>query len=150
MGGLRATAPATDANADRLARRSQHKGERNPHILLSLQTLRAIAALSVTLAHIPNVSLILPQARYGAVGVDIFFVISGFIMVDSSKDLFQHPNGLRIFLLRRLARIVPLYWLITVVWFVRAGVGPHMTVQRLTWFLESRVLACFSYWLSYI
>jgi exopolysaccharide production protein ExoZ len=46
-------------------------------------------------------------------GVDIFFVISGFIMVYTSVDLFGRPGAWRIFLTRRLTRIVPLYWLLT-------------------------------------
>jgi peptidoglycan/LPS O-acetylase OafA/YrhL len=46
-------------------------------------------------------------------GVDIFFVISGFIIAYSSGSLFGRTGAWREFLLRRLARIVPLYWLIT-------------------------------------
>src|SRR5205085_10567493 len=43
-------------------------------------------------------------------GVDLFFVISGFIMVYASERLFGAPEGGRLFLGRRIARIVPLYW----------------------------------------
>jgi peptidoglycan/LPS O-acetylase OafA/YrhL len=43
--------------------------------------------------------------------VDLFFVISGFIMVYSSEDLFGKTGAWKAFLARRLARIVPLYWL---------------------------------------
>ena len=46
-------------------------------------------------------------------GVDVFFVISGFVMVYSSSRLFAAPSGSRVFLRRRLARIVPLYWTAT-------------------------------------
>ena len=49
----------------------------------------------------------------GAAGVDLFFVISGFVMVYSSESLFGRRDGPRKFFLRRLARIAPLYWAVT-------------------------------------
>src|SRR5688572_9349206 len=50
----------------------------------------------------------------GAAGVDLFFVISGFVMVYSSESLFGRREGPLRFLLRRLARIAPLYWAVTI------------------------------------
>jgi exopolysaccharide production protein ExoZ len=69
----------------------------------SIQTLRGIAALMVVLFHL------LP-GRYGvgAAGVDVFFVISGFIMGTVGVD--EAPGE---FLRKRFARIAPLYWLLT-------------------------------------
>jgi peptidoglycan/LPS O-acetylase OafA/YrhL len=46
-------------------------------------------------------------------GVDVFFVISGFVIVHASARLFAAPGGAKVFLRRRLARIVPLYWIMT-------------------------------------
>jgi peptidoglycan/LPS O-acetylase OafA/YrhL len=47
-------------------------------------------------------------------GVDIFFVISGFVIVHASARLFATGwAGVRLFIARRLARIVPLYWIMT-------------------------------------
>lgn len=46
-------------------------------------------------------------------GVDIFFVISGFIIVLASRNLHGTPGGVRTFLRRRFRRVVPLYWLFT-------------------------------------
>ena len=48
----------------------------------------------------------------GAGGVDIFFVISGFIMWQSTARRKTAPDD---FLRKRLARIAPLYWLMTLV-----------------------------------
>lgn len=88
----------------------------------AIQALRAFAALLVALGHmlhevasmkggvLPPPSLF--QDWTGA-GVDIFFVISGFVMVYASQRLFAAPGGARLFLTRRIARIVPLYWLMT-------------------------------------
>jgi peptidoglycan/LPS O-acetylase OafA/YrhL len=85
--------------------------------LLSVQILRAIAALSVCAVHFNALSLMLdgrqnhPLVLYPlASGVDLFFVISGFVMVYSTEHLFGTVSGPSIFLRRRLARIVPLYW----------------------------------------
>ncbi len=96
------------------------KSETGTETLLSVQILRAAAALCVCTVHFNAVSLMLagraqdPLALYPlASGVDLFFVISGFVMVYSSEPLFGAANSPRIFLGRRLARIVPLYWIMT-------------------------------------
>ena len=74
----------------------------------SIQYLRAIAALGVVIFH----SLESSEHRFivGQAGVDLFFIISGFIMA----SLMSGPEGKPgIFLGRRLLRIVPLYWIAT-------------------------------------
>ena len=47
------------------------------------------------------------------VGVDLFFIISGFIIIYTSRSLFESSSGPRKFLQRRVVRVVPLYWLFT-------------------------------------
>lgn len=92
--------------------------------LVSIQALRAIAALLVFWGHAINAVHLKGEADfphlYGPFGVDIFFVISGFVMVYSSERLFGQPGAPITFFVRRLARIVPLYWAATtiLVWFV--------------------------------
>lgn len=49
----------------------------------------------------------------GVSGVDLFFVISGFVMICSSRNLFDKLDGWKAFSFRRITRIVPLYWLAT-------------------------------------
>jgi exopolysaccharide production protein ExoZ len=71
-------------------------------MIYNIQTTRAFAALLVVFAHIG-----FPGFTFGHFGVDIFFVISGFIM---TMICCRNPKS---FFLRRLVRIVPLYWLIT-------------------------------------
>jgi peptidoglycan/LPS O-acetylase OafA/YrhL len=87
-----------------------------------IQALRAAAALAVTWHHVLNDSLGLGDVTAGAadapglswdVGIDVFFVISGFVMVYSSESLFTRPGASRRVLARRIARIVPLYWTAT-------------------------------------
>jgi exopolysaccharide production protein ExoZ len=93
---------------------------------VSIQALRAIAALLVFAEHAANALVWehkiewFPHVPYGPFGVDLFFVISGFVMVYSSERLFGQPNAPIKFFARRIARIVPLYWAATAVfvWFV--------------------------------
>jgi peptidoglycan/LPS O-acetylase OafA/YrhL len=88
-------------------------------ILVSIQALRAVAALMVLFAHVyPHLLRFGPDPNFpnfvaGAGGVDLFFVISGFVMIYASERLFGRPNAVPIFLGRRIARIVPLYWAAT-------------------------------------
>jgi exopolysaccharide production protein ExoZ len=49
----------------------------------------------------------------GAEGVDVFFAISGFVMVISTRRLTRLPGAGRLFLKRRFVRILPLYWMMT-------------------------------------
>ena len=46
-------------------------------------------------------------------GVDLFFVISGFVMVTITGNQFQRAGFVREFLFHRITRIYPLYWLFT-------------------------------------
>jgi peptidoglycan/LPS O-acetylase OafA/YrhL len=89
-----------------------------------VQALRAFAALSVAFVHIAHDDITNggdPAGIFKAItkfmpwdaGVDIFFVISGFVIVHASAPLFSSRNGPAIFLRRRLSRIVPLYWIMT-------------------------------------
>jgi exopolysaccharide production protein ExoZ len=72
----------------------------------NIQMLRGIAALAVAFYH---TAILLPGgAHTDFLGVPTFFVISGFIMCHiAHKEPAQ-------FLLRRVIRIVPLYWLCTI------------------------------------
>ncbi len=81
---------------------------RGTPVLLSIQALRALAALAVVAYH----ALQWDRGGFdaGRAGVDVFFVISGFIMwhVTSGRDVA--PGA---FLWRRFTRVAPLYWLAT-------------------------------------
>ncbi|MBD8595356.1 acyltransferase [Pseudomonas sp. CFBP 8758] len=87
-------------------------------MLISLQALRALAAWIVVCHHFMQIFFDFhaagPIGQFftdrGAVGVDIFFVISGLVIYLSTQDK-QMPAGR--FLLNRVIRIVPAYWLYT-------------------------------------
>lgn len=84
--------------------------------IINVQYLRAIAAIMVALHHYSDAyrsyfGLDWPDYQVGAFGVDIFFVISGFIMWTIAASRPTSPGG---FLKRRIIRIVPLYWAVTI------------------------------------
>src|SRR5437868_1709040 len=99
---------------------------------VSVQILRALAALVVVCVHIPTEVQYgmgwgdaLPIFLNGGAAADLFFVISGFVIVYASEAMFGHADAPRAFFLRRLARTVPLYWLasagalVTILFFYR-------------------------------
>ena len=84
-----------------------------PRRLATIQVLRGLAALMVVCHHVQDQSegfrqIVSTQA--GQAGVDLFFVISGFVMVYVTHDREQSPGQ---FLAMRAARIVPVYWFFT-------------------------------------
>ena len=78
--------------------------------LRSIQFLRALAALGVVYYHAVDAGGNFALPSTGAWGVDVFFVISGFIIGTVTVQ-----NRSR-FLRRRIFRVVPLYWIATVGW----------------------------------
>jgi peptidoglycan/LPS O-acetylase OafA/YrhL len=93
--------------------------------LESLQVLRFIAAWIVVALHITQVNQRITGHgalfEIGNSGVDIFFVISGFIMAYTFRGKTASS-----FAIQRIARIVPLYWLLTGAVFVGALVQPSL------------------------
>lgn len=99
----------------------------------SIQMLRGVAVLMVVIYHI-GIYEIKGSARpilgnyaaVGSAGVDIFFVISGFVMVaitqrPSMKE--RTPSG---FLIKRIMRIYPLYWIYTFISLLIFWVSPNL------------------------
>lgn len=116
--------------------------------LHSIQILRFIAAFLVVYAHsvdsARNIGAkVLPLApgyleNFGAIGVDIFFVISGFIITQTAYlRKHQKPGN---FLKHRLLRIVPIYYLLSLPWIAVALFIHHEGI------VPSRVVATFLFW----
>lgn len=90
-----------------------------------IQILRAVAAIAVLFFHLEREisgsrpgafgTTFVDVAWLGQVGVDIFFVISGFIMYFVHYQDFAKLGMSGQFFLRRLIRIVPSYWLLTTI-----------------------------------
>lgn len=89
-------------------------------MLNSIQTLRALAAWLVVFHHYMQIAhnfeltdkVSVALFTYGAIGVDLFFVISGFVIYLSASGKNQTP---KIFAAHRIARIAPAYWLFTLI-----------------------------------
>jgi peptidoglycan/LPS O-acetylase OafA/YrhL len=77
-----------------------------------------------------------PVWEQGTRGVDVFFVISGFVMIYSSQKLLALSRGWRVFAEHRILRIVPLYWLVTtlkvVLLLLVAGLSLHARLTPVT------------------
>ena len=100
-----------------------------PKNLATVQALRGVAALAVVAHHairtftVKAGAGIVPPALIGApafydtlaFGVDLFFVISGFIMVYVSGAYMTADKPILGFLLKRAARIYPIYIIVSLV-----------------------------------
>jgi len=86
----------------------------------SLDGLRGIAAIAVMLFHYlfrgpglyPQLGISYRWAEYGAYGVNLFFIVSGFVIFMSIRQ-----SSFRRFATARLIRLFPLYWLCVILTF---------------------------------
>ena len=84
----------------------------------ALTSFRFFAALSVALYHLP---FVLPSTfsgetfKYGYLGVNFFFILSGFIIhfTYGRTDL-----NIKSFMIKRAARLLPVYYLTFIIWVV--------------------------------
>ena len=85
----------------------------------NIQSLRGFAVLFVVFFHLfivenkySGFNTLLPTTlQFGAFGVDLFFVISGFVIVTVTRGKFQSVKQSLRFLYHRFTRIYPLYWI---------------------------------------
>ncbi|HBM2857197.1 TPA: acyltransferase, partial [Enterobacter cloacae] len=93
----------------------------------SLHTMRGLAAVTVMLFHF---SWILDSAydglgkslmKYGYLGVDIFFIISGFVIAMSTSKVNYDINGCFVFVKHRLKRVLPAYYFWLFIAFITGG-----------------------------
>lgn len=136
----------------------------NAKELYGVQILRGVAALAVVLHHSLEesngaVAAFSPDwlTTFGAAGVDIFFVISGFIMLYTSFPAARSPLSPGNFIFRRITRIYPLYWLcclpilgIMLAGFLRNNrLDPHEIALSLALLPSSKLIIGVSWTLVY-
>ncbi|GAB4521624.1 MAG: acyltransferase [Parvularculaceae bacterium] len=91
-----------------------------PERLHNIQALRGVAALGVLFAHLAVIerrfgggALLPGWVDLGLAGVDLFFVVSGFVMVYVTRNVKAGGRSALTFLYKRATRIYPLYWLVS-------------------------------------
>jgi exopolysaccharide production protein ExoZ len=99
-------------------------------IINSIQFLRGFAALAVVIHHTggyvkryyePHL-LMGDYFGIGFAGVDLFFVISGFIIHFTSKNYLNNPYKLTEYLKKRFVRVFPIFWFVTIFLFLSGWV----------------------------
>jgi len=107
--------------------------------VLSIQYMRAGAALAVVLFHATDRLGLGDLGSIGAAGVDVFFIISGFVMwsIASSRE-----TSAASFLWNRITRIVPIYWVYTLL-IVVAAISYPAIFPRLQINVEHILLSLF-------
>ena len=92
-----------------------------------LNTLRGLAALIVVISHYSNAAGLWDKtlgSGAGYLGVMLFFLLSGFLM--SYLNFGQQPNtgNVRSFAVARIARVVPLFYVLTIASFALSSLAP--------------------------
>ncbi|HTV07474.1 MAG TPA: acyltransferase [Candidatus Aquilonibacter sp.] len=101
-----------------------------------IQVLRAIAAEMVVVRHATTLLHLRDPRDFsiwnnGVTGVDIFFVISGFVMIISTAPLLGSAHPARTFFARRAERIAPMYWLASTAKVLALFAAPTIAVVGL-------------------
>lgn len=129
----------------------------------SIQALRGLAAVSVVLAHVNRISELYMNRNLHFTppiffdwGIDLFFVLSGFIIFYIHNQDFGNKTKLKKYTLKRFFRIYPLYWLVNllviplVFIFQNIGSGyernPDVIIKSLLLFPQSHSPILFVGW----
>lgn len=106
--------------------------QRSPGRLFGIEALRGIAATAVVLSHAArHVDRARPAPgliyifQPGHAGVDLFFVISGFIILFVHRADIGRPGRLAHYAGRRFTRVLPLYWIALALTIAMGVAGGH-------------------------
>ena len=100
--------------------------------LSSIEALRGIAATAVVFSHAARhvdkafgAPELITAFQAGHAGVDLFFVLSGFIILFVHRRDIGQPGRLQHYLGRRFNRVMPLYWLVLALTIAMSVAGSH-------------------------
>ena len=117
----------------------------------TLQAGRGLAALLVVICHASAFAGEEPTLwhrygvylwlRGGALGVQLFFVLSGIVIFAAHKNDIDKPSSLPSFLWKRFRRIYPLYWIFFFLTVLRHGFAPDsgLGYQKSPWVIVSGI-----------
>ncbi len=91
-------------------------------MIKSLEGARGLAAVLVSLFHF-GLAFYLPPIQYGYLFVDLFFVLSGFVITATYSQRITQLSDLKPFLIRRFGRLFPLMVFATVLYVVAFDLG---------------------------
>src|SRR6266702_4603992 len=114
-----------------------------------LDGLRGLAVLMVLVFHfvgqmLPTNALeraIVGVTKHGLLGVDLFFVLSGFLITGLLYEARNKPHYLRNFYMRRVLRIFPLYYGVLALVFFVAPLIPPLRGSTLDYLLDRQAWA---------
>jgi len=114
-----------------------------------LDGVRGLAVLMVLVFHFVGQMLptngieraIVGVTKYGLLGVDLFFVLSGFLITGILYDAHHKPHYFRNFYVRRLLRIFPLYYGVLALVFFVAPLIPLLRGPTLDYLLDRQAWA---------
>ena len=114
-----------------MARKGDERVERAAaHRFATLDLLRGLAACAILTRHFDwtgGVVLLFPRSY---LAVDLFFVLSGFVLASAYQERLREDGGLRTFVVARAIRLYPLYILATLFGAARAGLGLALGVNK--------------------
>lgn len=111
---MSATAPPSSPTDLPVAGNTPHTSPENRQFYPALDGIRALAFLMVFFHHYLSVP-------WGWTGVDLFFVLSGFLITGILFDTRNDPHRVSTFYIRRTLRIFPLYYAVLLVIFAAPG-----------------------------
>ncbi len=106
----------------------------------SINTLRFIAAIAVMFYHFAfvfyhshlkdvNIPLLRNMFQYGYLGVDLFFIISGFVI-----SLSIEGRGPYAFVKSRIGRLYPVFWVSAIITTLFIIFGGHLIDSEMSWY----------------
>src|SRR5438067_12165471 len=131
--------------SSKLPRGSSGGLRRDSHVP-GLDGVRGVAAIMVTLVHFvgnaePWTSfehILVKAANYGLYGVDLFFVLSGYLITGILYDSKGSSHHFRNFYMRRVLRIFPLYYGVLFLVFIVVPLFHPMTKNADQQFLHNQ------------
>ena len=102
----------------------------------ALDGLRGVASLLVVIYH--NFGFINKYFFFGWLGLDIFFVLSGFLITDILLNTLETKHYLRNFYVRRMLRVFPLYYASLVIFLIVLPAIPGLPIQ-ISYFVNNQV-----------